>query len=275
MLKHQVDFEKGRRIAVTGSAMPLTSEGQESGVGRWHTIKLATLSFFEYLQIKNIELPRIPGVSSLVEVFSWSQPERIRVGEAARPLVAHFHEIPVARRFSANGPRGKHSHGSEVAAGRHRGQSPETRYDGAVWRASRFGNWRRPFSICACMIGGILDMSSLSSSLEVKKPTANSFLDVLEAAHLIYKLPPYGYGKKILERDTKSTLLTRLLPGASCYGEDCSWRIARDLAQPSKRRSSSTCLPRYYATSIAFPIGEASKAMKSTSSRSPQRTRPL
>ena len=44
-LKHQVDFEKGRRIAVTGSAMPLQSEGLESGVGRWHTIKLATLSF--------------------------------------------------------------------------------------------------------------------------------------------------------------------------------------------------------------------------------------
>ena len=50
-LKHQVDFQN-RRIAVTGSATPLVEEGQESGVGRWHTVRLATLSFYEYLQIK-------------------------------------------------------------------------------------------------------------------------------------------------------------------------------------------------------------------------------
>jgi predicted AAA+ superfamily ATPase len=45
-LKHQVDFAKHRRIAVTGSATPLAEKGQESGVGRWQTIRLATLSFF-------------------------------------------------------------------------------------------------------------------------------------------------------------------------------------------------------------------------------------
>ena len=50
-VKHQVDFQKSRRIAFTGSAMPLVEAGQESGVGRWHTIRLTTLSFFEYLQI--------------------------------------------------------------------------------------------------------------------------------------------------------------------------------------------------------------------------------
>jgi hypothetical protein len=43
-----VDFAKQRRIAFTGSAMPLVEAGQESGVGRWHTIRLTTLSFYEY-----------------------------------------------------------------------------------------------------------------------------------------------------------------------------------------------------------------------------------
>ena len=50
-VKHQVDFFKNRRIIFTGSAMPLISKGQESGVGRWHTIRLSTLSFYEYLQL--------------------------------------------------------------------------------------------------------------------------------------------------------------------------------------------------------------------------------
>ena len=53
-VKHQVDFTKNRRIIFTGSAIPLIHVGQESGVGRWHTIKLTTLSFYEYLQLKEI-----------------------------------------------------------------------------------------------------------------------------------------------------------------------------------------------------------------------------
>ena len=39
---------------ITLAMTPLVTEGQESGVGRWHTLPLATLSFYEYLQIKKI-----------------------------------------------------------------------------------------------------------------------------------------------------------------------------------------------------------------------------
>lgn len=53
-VKHQVDFQKDRRIALTGSATPLVTEQQESGVGRWHTIRLATLSFYEFLRIRKV-----------------------------------------------------------------------------------------------------------------------------------------------------------------------------------------------------------------------------
>jgi hypothetical protein len=61
-----VDFEKRRRIAVTGSAAPLSREGQESGVGRWHTIRLATLSFYEHLNIRKLPIPQVKQVSSLL-----------------------------------------------------------------------------------------------------------------------------------------------------------------------------------------------------------------
>lgn len=68
-LKHQVDFAKHRRIFVTGSATPLVVEGQESGVGRWHTIRLATLSFYEYLQIKKIPRAGTPGSCDAGKTF--------------------------------------------------------------------------------------------------------------------------------------------------------------------------------------------------------------
>ena len=71
-LKHQVDFEKRRRIVATGSATPLVEEGQESGVGRWHTLKLATLSFFEYIQIKKLPVPALPEADSLLALFEWT-----------------------------------------------------------------------------------------------------------------------------------------------------------------------------------------------------------
>ncbi|MBS0351324.1 MAG: ATP-binding protein [Proteobacteria bacterium] len=51
-VKHQIDFNKDRKIIFTGSAVPLVHKGQESGVGRWHTIPIATLSFYEYLSFK-------------------------------------------------------------------------------------------------------------------------------------------------------------------------------------------------------------------------------
>ncbi len=54
-IKHQVDFFKNRRIAFTGSALPLLEEEIESNPGRTSTIRLATLSFYEYLQLKEKE----------------------------------------------------------------------------------------------------------------------------------------------------------------------------------------------------------------------------
>jgi len=91
-LKLQVDFQKDRHIVVTGSATPLASEGQESGVGRWHTIRLATLSFYEYPQIKKVSPPPLPEVRSLTRLLDWSPAQFASVGEAARPLVGQFHE---------------------------------------------------------------------------------------------------------------------------------------------------------------------------------------
>ena len=64
-LKHQVDFNRGLRIAATGSADPLRNGSAESGVGRWETIPLPTMSFGEFLKLRDIDVPAgIPAVST-------------------------------------------------------------------------------------------------------------------------------------------------------------------------------------------------------------------
>ena len=92
-IKHQVKFEPKRRIAVTGSATPLVVEGQESGPGRWHTVRLAPLSFYEYLQIKKLPTPKLPGVTSLRELFSWKPDHFARVGQCGGQRRARLGQV--------------------------------------------------------------------------------------------------------------------------------------------------------------------------------------
>ena len=212
-LKHQTDFQKKRRIAVTGSAVPISTDGLESGVGRWHTIKLPTLSFFEYLQIRGIEPPKLPAVSSLTEIFDWSQPDRIRAGETARPLVAHFHEYLLRGGF----PQTAQVENIATAQRLLREDIVDKvlkRDMTALFGVRRVLELETTFLYLCLHDGGILDLPQLCNNLDLKKPTVNNFLALLEAAHLIYKLPPYGYGKEILRARYKIYLADAAIAGS-------------------------------------------------------------
>jgi len=212
-LKHQVDFQKRRRIAVTGSAIPLGTEKLESGVGRWHTIRLSTLSFFEYLQIKKVADPNLPPVSSLAEIFAWSDSERIRVGEMARPLVAHFHEYLLRGGFPQTAlvesiPLAQKLLREDIV------DKVLKRDMTALFGVRRVLELEKLFLYLCLHDGGILDVVSLCKNLEITKPTVNHFIDCLEAAHLIYRLSPFGYGKKVLRGRPKIYLADAAISGS-------------------------------------------------------------
>ena len=75
---------------MTGSATPLVTEGQESGAGRWHTVRLATLSFYEFLQITKVSVPELPTVSSLQQLRTWSAAEFARTRGRCAPVDGPF-----------------------------------------------------------------------------------------------------------------------------------------------------------------------------------------
>jgi len=196
-LKLQVDFEKRRRIAVTGSATPLITEGQESGVGRWHTLRLSTLSFFEYLQLKQIAMPPLPEINALSRLFDWQPARFAAVAADAAPLVAHFHEYLLRGGFPQSALMQ-----SVTAAQR---LLREDIVDKVLKRdmTALFGvrhvlELEQVFLFLCLHGGGLLDIQTLCKELELKKPTVNNFINLLESTHLIYKLPPFGYGKEIL-----------------------------------------------------------------------------
>jgi hypothetical protein len=257
-VKHQVDFNRSRRIAFTGSAMPLVEAGQESGVGRWHTLRLTTLTFYEYLQIKNVVLPPLPRVRSLRELFDWSPHEFLRVADDAAPYVGHFHEYLV------------------------RGGFPQTAQVDSITQAQRllredivdkvlkrdmtalFGvrnvrELEHTFLYLCMHDGGLLDMTDLSSNLAVKRPTAQRFIELLEATHLIYRLPPFGYGKEVLRARYKIYLADAAIASAVMLKGKAILEDATALGVATETAVFKHLFARWYAQSVRFSWWRGSK----------------
>ncbi|MDE3056102.1 MAG: ATP-binding protein [Verrucomicrobiota bacterium] len=201
-VKHQVDFFKTRRIVFTGSATPLIHVGQESGVGRWHTLRLTTLSFYEYLQIKKIKVPDVPAISSLHNLFRMGENELLKMTESARSLVGHFHEYLVRGGFPQTVLIESITQSQKLLR--------EDIIDKILKRdmTALFGVRRilelEQLFIYLCMHdGGMQDTTTISKELGIAKPTVQNFIDLFESTYLIYRLPPFGYGKEVLRGKNK------------------------------------------------------------------------
>lgn len=213
-IKHQVDFRRGNRIAATGSASAMRDGSAESGLGRIETIPLPTLSFREYLQLRKVTLPPVPGVRTLRELFDWGEGDFVRVAKAAQPLTAHFHEYLIRGGFPEPALQ------SDIA--RCQRLLREDIVDKALkrdmtafYKVRRVLELERLFLYLCYHDGGILDLATVASELQgVNKQTVVNFLDLFEATHLVYRLKPFGYGKEVLRGRDKIYLADAALPGA-------------------------------------------------------------
>jgi len=257
-LKHQVDFQKGRRIAVTGSATPLVVEGQESGTGRWHTVRLATLSFYEYLQIKKVAEPKLPPVTSLQKLLKWSEMDFARTAADAKPLTGHFHDYLMRGGF----PQCALVDNVVAAQKLLREDIVDKvlkRDMTALYGVRRVLELEQTFLYLCLHDGGLLDMADLGKNLQVKKPTATSYINLLEAAHLIHRLQPFGYGKEILRGRYKVYLADAaispsvLLRGKSLLDDAAAMGAAVETA------FFKHVFTRYYQQSVGFSYWRGKK----------------
>ena len=213
-LKHQVDFQRGRRIAATGSASPLRDASTESGVGRWETIPLPTLSFAEYLRLRKVEIPKLPEVRSLKQLFDWSKGDFSSTATLGRPLTAHFHEYLLRGGFPEPAmvndlTRCQRLLREDIV------DKVLKRDMTALYGVRRVLEVEKIFLYLSYHDGGILDVPTLSKELDgINRQSVNNFLDLFEATHLIYRLRPHGYGKEVLRGRSKIYLADASLPGA-------------------------------------------------------------
>jgi len=257
-LKHQVDFEKRRRIAVTGSATPLLDKGQESGVGRWQTIRLTTLSFYEYLQIRKVNVPELPGVGSLTELFGWEKNRFLKIGEDARPLTGLYHEYLLRGGFPQSAivdsiPTAQRLLREDIV------DKVLKRDMTALFGVRRILELEQVFLYLCLHDGGLLNVNDLCKSLELKRPTVGNFIDLLESTHLIHRLQPFGYGKQILRGKPKVYLADAaiapsvLLKGKALLEDDSA------LGQAVETSVFKHLFTRYYDQSVGFSYWRGNK----------------
>jgi len=328
-VKLQVDFNKSRRIVFTGSAIPLVHSGQESGVGRWHTIRITTLSFYEYLQLKRytsfeksyfvisndfdklvnlkfrtdlpvdldlikkdepllrpfipkldsdlyksifeegkewnlpeinkidffkdrmFSLPKLPELKSLRDLFDWPPHKFYQVTELAIPYVGHFHEYLVRGGFPQTAQVDSISQAQRLL--REDIIDKVLKRDmTALFGVRRVLDLEQTFLYLCMHDGGLLDMPKLCENLEVKRPTALHFIELLEATHLIYRLQPFGYGKDILRAKYKIYLADAaiapavMLKGKSILDNPAALGIATETAV------FKHLFARYYPQDVRF-----------------------
>ncbi|PXA03725.1 ATPase [Coraliomargarita sinensis] len=219
-LKHQVDFGKNRKIAITGSASPLRSGSSESGVGRWETIKLPTLTFREFLKLRQVEVPEMAEVSSLKQLIEHSPSDILQFQSGAKQLTPYFHDYLLRGGFPEPAleedlQRCQRLLREDIV------DKVLKRDMTALYGVRRIVEIEKIFLYLCYHDGGVLDISAISKELDgVKRHLLTDHLDLLEAAHLIYSLKPFGYGKEVLRGKSKVYLADAAIPGSILlYGQ--------------------------------------------------------
>ena len=215
-VKLLVDYRPQYRILATGSASIVQrTRLAESGVGRWLTVPMPTLSFYEFVHIRGEAAPDlsfIRGVSDLL----WPGPRRAeRDCRATAPPCcrcfsgicwwAAFPRPPVMRILRC----------ASASCARTVVERVLKRDMTALFGVRNITELEKLFIYLCLHTGGILAHKTVADALETSTTTVGNHLALLEQAHLIYRLPPAGVGgKKILKARHKYYLVDAALRNA-------------------------------------------------------------
>jgi len=203
-VKTLVDHHPDYRILATGSAAVATRRPQsESGVGRWIVVPIPTLSFYEYLRIRDVEIPTQLEELKLQDLFGSGKGGLGGVAQAARPLLPEFRRYLLVGGFP------------ETARLPDVGKAQQILREDVVERVLRkdlvglyavrsVREFEQLFIYLCLHTGKVFAVQTVATALGVAAATVENHLEVLEQAHLIYRLPPTPLsGKKVLKAKDK------------------------------------------------------------------------
>jgi uncharacterized protein len=181
---------------IIASASALPKDAVELEVAEWRVVHVSTFSFGEFLRLAYQAPPVLPEVGDLKDLLSWEPDQFEAAGARAEGSVAHFSDFLLRGGFpetvAAGGLEAAHASLRENVLDR------LMRCDlSALYGLRRIAELERLFLHLCTSGSGLVQLQKLSEALDVSKNTVRSHLDLLEAVHLIYKLPPFGYGSEV------------------------------------------------------------------------------
>lgn len=267
-IKHQVDFVKDRRIVFTGSSIAIQDKNSESGVGRWRTIKVNTLSFYEHLQLRSdtarppviniskqvdysnylnefkettledkrilfseetatLKLhdilsnlinklaspPPLPELTDLNELFSWETTTFQKIAEKAQRYQGYFHQYLLRGGFPQLTTLDNITDIQKIL--REDIVDKVLKRDmTALFKVRNIPQLEQIFLYLCMHHGSLLDVTKVGETLGIPRATILNFIEIFQNCHLIYRLPPHGYGKQILRAKYKHYLADASIPPA-------------------------------------------------------------
>ncbi|NMO94284.1 ATP-binding protein [Paenibacillus lemnae] len=202
-LKTIYDNNPSYRVMATGSASPVLSEKMpESGVGRWVQIRIPTLSFYEYLELRGIENPKIDENIRPTALSELSHKELVGLMGSLQPLERHFHRYLLIGGFPEIAQSDDLSYAQRIIR--------EDIVDKALKRdmvslfnVRHIDELERIFLYLCMTTGNIVEVSTISNNMDITRPTVLKYLHFLELANLIYTGYPVDMAGKKLKAKPK------------------------------------------------------------------------
>lgn len=186
------------RIVATGSAAILLREtpGNESAAGRWVSVHVPTLSFYEYLQLRNFPVPLLNPDLEITRLSHLSGRECQEIMTLCGPLEREFPRYLLQGGFPAFVSE-KFTLGMAQRLLREDVIDKALKRDMAhLYGARSLGELDQLFVYLCFNLGAVVEKNTLAKELRVAALTVENHLRRLEDAHLIYRLAPWKMGGK-------------------------------------------------------------------------------
>ena len=252
-LKSLVDSYRHCQFVATGSAAAaLKHKSAESGAGRFTEFVLPPLTFFEFLRFVGKE-------NDLIREEADAEGRRRFVATDIHALntafvdYLNFGGYPEAVFFEGLRKNPRRYIKSDII------DKVLKRDMTALFGVRRVLDLEHTFLYLCMHDGGLLDMVDLCANLEVKRPTAQNFIELLEATHLIYRLPPFGYGKDILRARFKIYLADAAIAPAVMLKGKAILEDPAALGVATETAVFKHLFARYYAQNVRFTYWRGKK----------------
>ena len=204
-LKTIYDMQPDTKVVATGSASPALIKGnQESGAGRWSTIQVPTMSFYEYCELLDVDRPILPKELKITPLLYKTQQERTNIMLQLSKVQNHFNRYLQVGGFpelalADNDVMAQQIMREDVVDKVLKRDLP------SLYNIRNATELERIFLYLCNVSSEVVSVDAIARELSgVSRPTVENYIQYLESANLIYQSWPVNMaGKKVLKASPK------------------------------------------------------------------------